>query len=255
MNLLTQTLHLLGSGAMAYISARNLRDLKTRPDMLAGFQLAEAGAVPFLEALSQRAAAEGDDWLAESLARHAQDERRHAQIFAHALKQLNKQVIDFKQVSEKKEDGKTTERRSPFFEAYYEGYKDALAPQQIDWMVFFISTHILELDASKDFARMADALPDTDTASVNLKKGLLSIASDEQRHASYLLEAAQRRLSYAEVNALVDQWRTRKVNALMAMVSNLLNKGGEIPSLARDGVPVEMGEDPSNTADSALATV
>jgi rubrerythrin len=255
MNLLTQTLHLLGSGAMSYITARNLRDLQTRPNMLAGFQLAEAGAVPFLEALSQRAAAEGDEWLAESLARHAQDERRHAQIFAHALKQLNKQVIDFKQVPEKKADGQTDERRrSPFFEAYYEGYKDALAPQTIDWMVFFISTHLLELDASKDFLRMANALPDTDTASTNLKKGLISIAHDEQRHASYLLEAARRRSSYVEVSALVDHWRTRKVNALIAMVGNLLNKGGEIPSLARDGVPPEMAENPLES-DPAMATV
>lgn len=257
MNLLTQTLHLLGSGAMAYITARNLRDLQTRPNMLAGFQLAEAGAVPFLEALSQRAAAEGDEWLSESLARHAEDERRHAQIFAHALKQLNKQVIDFKQIPEKKADGKADDRRrSPFFEAYYEGYsKENLAPQQIDWMVFFFSTHILELDASKDFVRMASALPDTDAASINLKKGLISIANDEHRHASYLLEAARRRLPYAEVSALVDQWRTRKVNAMVAMVGNLLNKGGELPSLARDGVPVEMSENSSEAANPELAAV
>lgn len=254
MNLFTQTLQLLGSGAMAYISARNLRDVQTRPNMLAGFQLAEAGAVPFLEALSQRAAEEGDQWLSENLARHAQDERRHAQIFAHALKQLNKQVIDFKQVPEEA-NGKTDERRrSPFFEAYYEGYRDTLAPQKIDWMVFFISTHILELDAGKDFLRMTNALPDTDPASANLKKGLISIANDEQRHASYLLEAARRRSSYVEVSALVDHWRTRKVNALIAMVGNLLNKGGEIPSLARDGVPPEMAEN-SGEADPAMAAV
>lgn len=258
MNLLTQALHLLGSGAAAYITARNLRDLQTRPDLLAGFQLAEAGAVPFLEALSERAAAEGDTWLAENLMRHAQDERRHAQIFAHALKQLNKQVIDFKQVPEKTTDGQVDKRRrSPFFETYYEGYgKEDLSPQAIDWMVFFISTHILELDAGKDFARMATALPDTDSASVNLKKGLMSIANDEQRHASYLLEAAQRRLPYAEVSRWVDDWRTRKVNALLAMVGGLLNQSEKSPSLARDGVPVELGEDPlaSEAASEAEST-
>jgi rubrerythrin len=250
MNPLAQLLHLVGSGATAYIMARNLRDIRTRPDMLAGFQLAEGGAVPFLEALSQRAAAEGDDWLAEKLAIHAQDERRHSQIFAHALKQLNKQVIDFSSLPEQSAAGKTTEaakannRRSPFFEAYYEGYSKAdLAPQQIDWIVFFASTHILELDASKDFTRMAKILPDSDTASANLKKGLVSIANDEQRHAAYLLEAMQRRLPYAKVCAQVDDWRNRKVNAMMAMVSNLLKKGGEIPSLARDGVPTEITDD------------
>lgn len=245
MNLLTQTLHLFGSGAIAYITARNLRDLQTRPDLLAGFQLAEAGAVPFLEALSERAAQEGDTWFSERLMRHAQDEQRHAQIFAHALKQLNKQVIDFKQGPEKAAEGKVDKpRRSPFFEAYYQGYTKAdLAPQSIDWTMFLISTHILELDAGKDFVRMAQVLPDTDTASVNLKKGLLSIASDEHRHASYLLEAAQRRLPYVEVSALVDEWRTRKVNALMAMVGNLLSKSEPTPALARDGVPMEMSQE------------
>jgi rubrerythrin len=244
MNPLTQLLHLVGSGAVAYISARNLRDRQTRPDMLAGFQMAEAGAVPLLEALSQRAAVEGDEWLTEKLARHAQDERRHSQIFAHALKQLNKQVIDFSSTPQQT-DGKPDERRrSPFFEAYFEGYtREDMAPEKIDWIFFFVSTHILELDASKDFLRMATALPDTDTASINLKKGLLSIANDEKGHAAYLLEAMQRRLPYAEVVTLVDHWRERKVNALMAMVTNLVKKGGEIPSLARDGVPPEMGED------------
>lgn len=242
MNLLTQVLHLVGSGATAYITARNLRDLRTRPDMLAGFQLAESGSVPFLEALQKRALAEGDTWLAEKLAKHAQDEQRHGQIFAHALKQLNKQIIDFKNLPQQKADDKPDERRrSPFFEAYFEGYsKEDMRPENIDWIVFFASTHILELDACKDFVRMAHALPDSDTASANLKKGLLSIAKDEEGHAAYLLEAMQRRLPYATVVTLVDDWRTRKVNALMAMVSNLLQKGGKLPSMARDGVPTEL---------------
>lgn len=253
MNLLTQALHLLGSGATAYITARNLRDPQTRPDLLAGFQLAESGSVPFLEALAQRASREGDEWLAEQLMHHAQDERRHGQIFAQALKQLNKQVIDFRTASASAEGpgkqqpqpseaktAKPPERRSPFFDAYYAGYSRAdLQPEAIDWTLFFFSTHILELDASKDFLRMATALPN-DTASLNLQKGLISIANDEKRHAAYLLEAASRRLPPAQVAALVDEWRERKVNALLAMVSNLLSKGGAMPSLARDGVPVEI---------------
>jgi rubrerythrin len=245
MNLFTQVLHLVGSGATAYITARNLRDLRTRPDMLAGFQLAESGSVPFLQALQQRAAAEGDTWLAEKLAKHAQDEQRHGQIFAHALKQLNKQIIDFKSLPEKATDGKPDERRrSPFFEAYFQGYSQTdLRPENIDWIVFFASTYILELDACKDFVRMANALPDTDAASANLKKGLLSIARDEEGHAAYLKEAMERRLPYAEVVNLIDRWRTRKVEALMAMVTNLLQKGGKLPSMARDGVPTEMGND------------
>ncbi|WAL59468.1 ferritin-like domain-containing protein [Thermocoleostomius sinensis] len=253
MNLFTQVLHLVGSGATAYITARNLRDLRTRPDMLAGFQLAESGSVPFLQALQHRATAEGDTWLAEKLAKHAQDEQRHGQIFAHALKQLNKQIIDFKSLPEKAADGKPDERRrSPFFEAYFQGYSQAdLRPDNIDWIVFFASTYILELDACKDFVRMANALPDTDTASVNLKKGLLSIARDEEGHAAYLREAMERRLPYVDVVNLIDRWRTRKVDALLAMVTNLLQKGGKLPSMARDGVPTEMGDDLNQSTSQA----
>lgn len=256
MNLLTQVLHLAGSGAVAYITARNLRDLRTRPDMLAGFQMAESGSVPFLEALQQRAIAEGDLWLADKLARHAQDEHRHGQIFAHALKQLNKQVIDLKSLPEKTAEGTPDERRrSPFFAAYFEGYsaKD-FAPETIDWIVFFASTHILELDACKDFVRMASALPDSDAASANLKKGLISIAKDEEGHAAYLREAMERRLPYAEVSALVDEWRTRKVNAMLAMVNNLLQKGGKIPSMAQDGVPSEWADGIDSDSTDTVST-
>jgi rubrerythrin len=252
MNLLTQVLHLVGSGATAYITARNLRDPRTRPNMLAGFQLAESGSVPFLEALSQRAAAEGEAWLAERLHSHAQDERRHGQIFAHALKQLNKQVIDFKTLPKESSDAKPNEqRRSPFFAAYFEGYdREDLAPEQIDWLVFMASTHILELDACKDFARMATALPEDNVA---LKKGLLSIAKDEQGHAAYLLEAMEQRLPYADVMALVDRWRTRKVNASLAMARSLLEKGGQFPTMAQDGVPTEMSDTATPSATTGTA--
>jgi rubrerythrin len=255
MNLLTQMLHLVGSGAVAYITATNIRDPKSRPNLLAGFQLAESGSVPFLEALSKRAEAEGDSWMAERLAKHAQDERRHGQIFAHALKQLNKQVIDFKNLPEKTAEDKPDERRrSPFFEAFYEGYTwQDLAPDRIDWLVFMGSTYILELDACKDFIRMANALPN-DPVSVNLKKGLLSIAKDEEGHAGYLREAIERRLGYAQAEALITEWRTRKVNAMVAMVTNLLQKGGQMPSLARDGVPSELAENAAESNSSVGET-
>lgn len=254
MNFFTQVLHILGSGATAYISARNLRDLQTRPNTLAGLQLAESGSVPFLKALSERAATEGDTWLAQKLARHAADEHRHGQIFAHALKQVNKQVIDFKQVPKTTADGKPDQRRrSPFFGAYFEGYpQERLSPQQIDWIVFMGSTYILELDASKDFARMAKALPDDEPRSANLKQGMLSIAKDETGHAAYLYEALERRLPAAAVTEVVDEWRTRKVNALLAMVTNLIQKGGQMPSLARDGVPTEMSDQAATEGTSEL---
>lgn len=243
MNLFTYALHLLGSGATAYISARQIRDPLTRPNVLAGFQLAESGSVPFLEALRDRAAAEGDNWLAEKLARHATDERRHGQIFAQALKHLNKQVIDFKKMAEQSPERKPEERRSPFFAAYFDGYAPAdLKPENIDWIVFMASTYILELDASKDFARMAHALPNSDPHSVSLKKGMLSIAQDETGHAAYLYEALSRRLPFLTVAAVVDEWRTRKVNALLAMVGNMVQKQGKMTSLVQDGAPTEVPE-------------
>lgn len=242
MNLLTHVLHLVGSSATAYISASQIRDPLTRPNILAGFQLAESGSVPFLEALSQRAGAEGDPWLTEQLAKHASDEARHGQIFAHALKQLNKQIIDFKSLPQATPEGQPDERRrSPFFEAYFEGYsQEQLKPAAIDWTVFMASTYILELDASKDFARMANVLPEHEPTSRNLKKGMLSIADDETGHAAYLYEAMSRRMPVADVQKLVDEWRSRKVNALLAMVSGLLQRSGKMPSLVQDGAPADL---------------
>jgi rubrerythrin len=238
MNFLTQVLHLVGSSAVAYITARNMRDRQTCPNTLAGLQLAESGSVPFLEKLRDRAAAEGDTWLAEKLAQHAMDERRHGQIFAHALKQMNKQVIDFKNAPRTTTEGTPDDRqRSPFFAAYFEGYsQEDLSPEKIDWLVFMASTYILELDASKDFVRMANALPD-DPQSANLQKGMLSIAKDETGHAAYLKEALERRLSVLGAAGLIDEWRTRKVNAMLAMVRTFLQRNGQFPTLAQDRAP------------------
>lgn len=239
MNFLTYLMHLAGSSASAYYSAAQIRDSKTRPDILARFQLAESGSVPFLTTLSDRAAAEGDTWLAEKLAKHAADETRHGQIFAHALKQLNKQVIDFKSQPPSTSERKP-QQRSPFFAAFYEGYTpEQLKPAVIDWNVFMASTYILELDASKDFARMANVLPDEDPKARNLKMGMLSIAQDETGHAAYLYEAMTRRMPDRQVQKLVDEWRTRKVNALLAMVGGLLQRNGDTRSLVQDGAPSE----------------
>jgi rubrerythrin len=255
MNFFTHVQHLVGASAVAYISARNLRDPLTRPNTLAGFQLAESGSVPFLEALAERAASEGDEWLAEKLARHAADEQRHGQIFAHALKQLDKQVIDFKSLPKTTDDGKPKQRqRSPFFAAYFEGYPpESFKPEQIGWVVFFASTYILELDASKDFARMANALPDDEPRSRNLKKGMLNIAQDETGHAAYLLEALKRRLPPAEVEKVVNEWRKRKVNALFAMVGNFINKKGTQPTLVQDGAPTEMSDEATEAVSEPVA--
>ncbi len=257
MNFLTHVLHLVGASAVAYYTASSLRDPKTRPNLLAGFQLAESGSVPFLTTLSDRAASEGDTWLAEKLARHASDEQRHGQIFAHSLKQLNKQVIDFKSLPKTTEGSKPDERRrSPFFEAYYEGYtQEDLKPQNIDWIVFMASTYILELDASKDFVRMANVLPEDEPASRNLKKSMFSVAQDETGHAAYLREAMERRLPADAVQSLIDEWRTRKVNAMLAMVGNLIQKGGKSPSLVQDGVPTEMQTETPQAVESELAAV
>ena len=240
MNLLTYIMHLAGSGASAYFSALQIRDIKTRPNLLAGFQLAESGSVPFLTNLSQRAAEEGDTWLAEKLRLHAEDEKRHGQIFAHALKQLDKKVRDFKNKPKDKSEESTGEkkskqRRSPFFGAYFEGYEaEQLKAENIKWNVFMASTYILELDASKDFARMAKTLPENDIKARNLKLGMLSIAEDETTHAAYLYEAMTRRMSNSQVQQLVDEWRQRKVNAITAYVTNKLQGKDNSSSLVEE---------------------
>lgn len=242
MNLLTQVLHIVGSGASAYIMARNLRDAQTRPNILASFQMAESGSVPFLVKMRDRAAAEGDTWLAEQLERHACDEKRHGQIFAQALKRHNKQVIDFKRQSEeaKQDDSKKENRRSPFFDAYFKDYtQDDLKAENIDWIVFIASTYILELDASKDFRRMASVLPDDDLILASTKNGILSVAQDETRHANYLYEALHRRLTAAEAQPVIEQWRQRKVDALFAMVGNFIERNGKTRTLVQDGAPTD----------------
>ena len=246
MNLLTQFLHIVGSGASAYILSSGIRDRQTRPNLLAGFQMAESGSVPFLQALSDRAAAEGETWLAERLDRHASDEKRHGQIFAHGLKQLNQRVMDFSKMRDsqpKKTDGKPDEsKRSPFFGTYFAGYsQEELKPANVEWKVFLASTYILEFDASKDFLRIADALPD-DAISANLKKGILSVAEDETGHAAYLREAMEKRFGARETQSLIDEWRTRKVNAMFAAVENFINKGGKMAQIVEEGAPVDMAE-------------
>lgn len=205
--------------------------------------MAESGSVPYLQALRDRASAEGETWLADRLDCHANDEKRHGQIFAHALKQLNKKVIDFKSRAVEPETQQSDRsQRSPFFGAYYEGYsQDDIKPENIDWAVFLASTYILELDASKDFVRMANALPG-DPTSANLRKSILSVAQDEVGHAAYLHEAMERRFGIVKTQALIEEWRTRKVNAMVAGVKNFIDKGGKMAQMVEEGAPVDMSE-------------
>ena len=98
------------------------------------------------------------------------------------------------------------------------------------------STYILELDTSKNFARMANVLPEDEPNSRNLKQGMLSIANDETGHAAYLYGAMMRRMPAAEMQKLVNGWRTRKVKATLAVIGSCSSSdgflGGVLPSLA-----------------------
>ena len=240
MSLLTSILNTIGSGATAYILASRLRDPKTRPNTLAGFQLAESGAVPFLTKLAERAATEGDTWLADKLTIHAADEKRHGQIFAYGLKQLGKEVMTMEE-RKKQQLQQKPKKSSPFFDKFYRGYEPgSLKAERIDWLVFMASTYILELDASRDFARMARALPDNEAKSRNLQQSIFSVAEDETRHAAYLYEAMQKRLPQTQVDALVAEWRQRKIDAMFAMVGDTLTTGGNSRSLVKDGASTEI---------------
>ncbi len=48
-----------------------------------------------------------------------------------------------------------------------------------------------------------------------------------------------RRMSAVEVQKLVDEWRTRKVNALLAFAANILQVKGQTRSLVQDGAASE----------------
>ncbi len=236
MNFTQSLLRLVTNGASAYLSARSLRDARTRPDTIAGLHLAEVGSVPFLEALSVRAATEGDIWLAEQLTHHAQDEKRHGAIFAQALKRSGKQLLDFQTMD------RSAQPRSPFFENYFAGHTpEQLKAERIDWVLMMASTHVLEDDARTGFARMAYALPDGDP----LRAGMLSIAEDEGRHAGYLKEALMRRIGRRAAEAAIDQYRVRKVEAIFAMVGAMVQAGKlEGPKLTQhnDGILGELAQ-------------
>jgi hypothetical protein len=52
----------------------------------------------------------------------------------------------------------------------------------------------------------------------------------------------QRRLPQIEVDALVSDWRKRKIDAMFAMVGDMIQTGGNSRSLVKDGVPTEVNE-------------
>lgn len=239
MNLFTSILHLFSSGVGAYFTATQMSDSLTRPNLLAGFQLAESGSVPFLGSLSQRAIQEGDTDLGAKLALHAQDEQRHGQIFANHLRQMGKQVIDFKTRSQLPGNTKQeSKKRNSFFETYFEGFNSKdLKAENIDWLVFLGSTYILELDASKDFKRMANLLSEEDKIERHLKWGILSIAQDEIRHAAYIKEAMESRFGTRVTQETIEWWRTRKVKALISMIANLSQQEKARPTLVEDIAP------------------
>jgi hypothetical protein len=57
-----------------------------------------------------------------------------------------------------------------------------------------------------------------------------------------------------EAQKLVDEWRTRKVNALIAFTGNLFQRHGKTPSLVRDGVCAEMAEEGSRSPELAASS-
>jgi hypothetical protein len=60
-------------------------------------------------------------------------------------------------------------------------------------------------------------------------------------------------MSAADVQQLVDEWRTRKVNAMLAMIGGLLQPKGQPPNLVQEGIPQEAEETPTNVPDLAAA--
>jgi len=101
-----------------------------------------------------------------------------------------------------------------------------------DWTVLWLAPTSWSWMLAKTLPD-GECITEDEPTSRNLKKGLLSVANDETGHAAYLYEAMMRRMSAADVQKLVDEWRTRKVNALLAMVGSLLQRSGKTPSLVQ----------------------
>lgn len=237
LHLFQPLLRLATQGAGAYLQARHMSDPQIRPDAVAAYCLTEGGAVPYLEALSERAAAEGDSWLAESLHQHAQDERRHAAIFAKSLERSGFSLKEAQPSQESRAKGS-----KGFFDHYYGGLsKEELRAERIDWVVMMASTHVLEADAQHDFARMARVLPPSDP----LRAGLVGISTDEGRHAAYLREALVRKMGSSSLaQAQIEMFKERKAQAVFKVVLEGLLGGKQVapPRLSKPvAVEEQMG--------------
>jgi hypothetical protein len=240
MQLFQPLLRLVTQGAGAYLQARHLADPQIRPDAVAAYCLTEGGAVPFLEALSKRATEEGDSWLADSLYKHAQDERRHAAIFAKSLERSGFSL----NLDQPTQESKGRAGRG-FFDHYYEGLsKEELQAERIDWVVMMASTHVLEADAQKDFARMARVLPPSDP----LRAGLFGISLDEGRHAAYLREALIRKMGRSSsAQAQIEMFKERKAQGIAKLVMDGFSQGTYVapPRLAKPVAVPELVEAPA----------
>jgi len=67
--------------------------------------------------------------LCRETAKHASDENRHGQIFANALKQLNKQVIDKSLPQQNRRISRMSGGAAFFFEAYFGGTRQSSSKQ------------------------------------------------------------------------------------------------------------------------------
>lgn len=217
MDFLEYCLQLLSSGGTAYVLSRTIRDSRSRPKLLRSFHLSEASSVPYLELLSQRAKNEGDIWLSQQLAFHAQDERKHSQIFRHLY------LKDGGNLDQLEEQQKNPPKsKNSLFVSYFEGFHpDELKPENIDWITYAASTHILELDSHKDYLLMAKVLPESDPKLRKFKLSLKSVAQDELKHANYLKEILSRKLGVIEANLVLERWRKRKTKAILSSVSQV----------------------------------
>jgi len=114
-------------------------------------------------------------------------------MFAHALKQLNKQVAEVKNLQKTRVYGLPNRRYySPlsFFDIYFEDHSEGRFKLDYDWPTFMASTYVLELDASRDLSRMAKVLSEDELSSRNLKKALLSVTESKEYVDKCLLVTA-----------------------------------------------------------------
>lgn len=230
MNLQTRKWDLqLINEASAYTLALLFRSEVLRPQILKVFERIEVVSLPDLRMLRERAKAEGKLQLYSNLREHVADEEKHSRLFNHALSKCNSKatLIDFDSIP-----------INQFADEYFKSFQNwQRHPKHCQWTTFFASSYVLEKQSYKDLTLMAKLLPAKEH---RLKCMLLLIAEDEKKHAAYLLQELQNYYSLPDLSKILDNWRKRRIVALIQIVTGAIFQRSNITQKATRGTNMNL---------------